>query len=71
MASLILPDWPLPVGVKACTTPRHGGVSAPPYDSLNLGTHVGDEVQEVARKRDLLVCRRCQSGWSKCMAPTC
>ncbi|MCX2958058.1 MAG: peptidoglycan editing factor PgeF, partial [Serratia symbiotica] len=39
MAPLILPDWPLPVGVKACTTTRHGGVSSPPYDSLNLGTH--------------------------------
>ncbi|QLH63651.1 purine nucleoside phosphorylase YfiH [Serratia symbiotica] len=55
MAPLILPDWPLPVGVKACTTTRHGGVSSPPYDSLNLGTHVGDEVQAVARNRDLLV----------------
>ncbi len=43
MDSLILPDWPLPAGVKACSTTRDGGVSLPPYDSLNLGTHVGDE----------------------------
>ena len=45
MNSLILPDWPLPPGVKACSTTRGGGASLPPYDSLNLGTHVGDEEQ--------------------------
>jgi len=55
MALLTLPDWPLPAGVKACTTTRHGGVSSPSYDSLNLGTHVGDEAQAVERNRDLLV----------------
>ena len=35
---------------------RHGGVSAPPYASLNLGTHVGDEPAHVAENRDR-VCR--------------
>ena len=55
MSSLILPDWPLPTGVKACSTTRGGGVSLPPYDSLNLGTHVGDEAQAVTRNRERLV----------------
>lgn len=55
MDPLILPDWPLPAGVKACSTTRHGGVSLPPYDSLNLGTHVGDEERAVAVNRQRLV----------------
>lgn len=55
MDPLILPDWPLPAGVKACSTTRHGGVSLPPYDSLNLGTHVGDEERAVADNRRRLV----------------
>ena len=55
MDPLILPDWPLPARVKACSTTRHGGVSLPPYDSLNLGTHVGDEERAVADNRQRLV----------------
>lgn len=55
MDSFILPDWPLPAGVKACSTTRHGGISLSPYHSLNLGTHVGDEAQAVARNRETLV----------------
>ena len=31
------PDWPAPAGVRALSTLRGGGVSAPPYASLNLG----------------------------------
>lgn len=34
----------------ACTT-RAGGVSLPPYDSLNLGDHVGDDPAHVATNR--------------------
>lgn len=55
MDALILPDWPIPAGVKACSTTRHGGISLPPYDSLNLGTHVGDDAQAVACNRQRLV----------------
>ncbi|CAI1948727.1 Laccase domain protein yfiH [Serratia quinivorans] len=55
MDSLILPDWPLPAGIKACSTTRHGGISLPPYDSLNLGTHVGDDAWAVADNRQRLV----------------
>ncbi|QJW57516.1 Polyphenol oxidase [Serratia plymuthica] len=54
MDSFILPDWPLPAGVKACSTTRGGGISLPPYDSLNLGTHVGDAASAVKRNRDRL-----------------
>lgn len=32
-------------------TTRTGGVSRPPYDSLNLGTHVGDDPAAVAANR--------------------
>lgn len=55
METLILPDWPLPQGVQACSTTRRGGVSLPPYDSLNLGMHVGDRPQSVQQNRECLV----------------
>lgn len=32
-------------------TSRAGGVSAAPYDSFNLGTHVGDDASDVAANR--------------------
>lgn len=47
----IIPDWPAPVTVRACTTTRHGGVSLAPYDGLNLGEHVGDAPHDVAANR--------------------
>ncbi len=49
--SWILPDWPAPPGVRALSTHRFGGVSAPPYASLNLGDHVGDSPAAVAENR--------------------
>ena len=48
---LIIPDWPAPANVRAVQTTRQGGVSLPPYDSLNLGGHVGDVPLRVARNR--------------------
>ena len=50
----LVPDWPAPVSVHAGTTTRLGGVSVAPYDSLNLGDHVGDNVAAVAANRSLL-----------------
>jgi len=38
-------------GVTAVVSTRHGGVSAAPYDSLNLGGHVGDDPEAVAENR--------------------
>jgi YfiH family protein len=54
MTAFIQPDWPAPDNVVAFTTTRQGGVSAPPYESLNLGFHVGDAPAAVAANRELL-----------------
>jgi YfiH family protein len=48
---LLRPDWPAPPQVHACTTTRIGGVSLPPYDTLNLAIHVGDDPLAVAENR--------------------
>ena len=50
----IIPDWPAPRNVHALQTTRNGGMSSTPYDSLNLGDHVGDTPLAVARNRMLL-----------------
>ena len=50
----VIPDWPAPKNVRASQTTRIGGVSSAPYDSLNLGDHVGDDPIAVARNRMLL-----------------
>ena len=47
----LTPEWSAPPGVRAAFTLRSGGVSAPPFDSLNLGAHVGDEAEAVAENR--------------------
>jgi hypothetical protein len=44
----LVPDWPVPPGVRAICTTRAGGVSLAPYDSMNLGALVGDAPQSVA-----------------------
>ena len=49
--------WPAPGRVKAVVTTRSGGCSAGPWESFNLGMHVGDDAAAVARNRELL-CRR-------------
>ncbi|WP_425929739.1 peptidoglycan editing factor PgeF [Pseudomonas sp. NyZ201] len=49
--SLLIPDWPAPAGVRACVTTRAGGVSLAPYDTFNLGDHVGDAPGAVAENR--------------------
>lgn len=53
--------WPdLPAAVSMLSTTRRGGVSVSPFDDgvggggLNLGTHVGDTAEAVARNRALL-----------------
>ena len=37
--------------VRRVTTTRAGGVSVPPYDTFNLGDHVGDDPDAVAANR--------------------
>jgi len=46
------PDLPAPVGAWMST--RQGGVSVAPWDSFNLGDHVGDAPQHVQANRQLL-----------------
>jgi YfiH family protein len=41
----------LPRGVEALVSTRQGGVSAAPYESLNLGLRVGDEGGKVVENR--------------------
>jgi polyphenol oxidase len=50
-ASLLQFDWPLPPGVHAAFTTRIGGVSAPPWDSFNVASHVADAPTDVAANR--------------------
>ncbi len=50
----LTPDWPAPPGVRALCTTRAGGASRPPYDSFNLGDHVGDDPLAVRSNRAAL-----------------
>jgi YfiH family protein len=52
--SWYVPDWPLPEGVHALQTTRVSGVSRAPWNSFNLGDHVGDCAEDVAANRALL-----------------
>ncbi|WP_455217044.1 peptidoglycan editing factor PgeF [Kaarinaea lacus] len=51
---LITPDWPAPGHVHAASTTRQGGSSQPPFDSLNMAGHVGDDPVMVAANRKKL-----------------
>lgn len=51
-------DWPAPPQVCARVSRRSGGVSSGPYASLNLGTHVGDDLAHVLENR-----RRLARDW--------
>lgn len=50
----LIPQWPAPAGVRAVFTTRQGGVSVAPYDTLNLGDHVGDSPAAVMANRLIL-----------------
>jgi hypothetical protein len=45
------PDWPAPHGVRAAFPLRAGGVSASPWEHLNVGVHVGDDPAAVVENR--------------------
>ncbi len=57
-AAWLQPAWPVPSCVGAFCTTRQGGVSQAPFDSLNLGDHVGDRPDHVAINRSR-VARAC------------
>jgi YfiH family protein len=66
VADWLIPDWPAPVGIKACVTTRAGGISLAPFDSFNLGDHVDDDPVAVAHNRALLTSRlHTQPAWLK------
>ncbi|WP_419186945.1 polyphenol oxidase family protein, partial [Azohydromonas sediminis] len=47
---MLVPAWDVD-GVGALMTTRAGGVSRPPWDTLNVGTAVGDDPAAVAENR--------------------
>lgn len=47
----LVPQWPAPQHVRALCTTRAGGISTSPWNSLNLGTHVGDDLVAVMHNR--------------------
>ncbi|QWE21494.1 peptidoglycan editing factor PgeF [Polynucleobacter sp. AP-Kolm-20A-A1] len=52
--NLITPQWAAPQNIHAFVTTRFGGVSNAPYDSLNLGDHVEDDLKSVLTNRALI-----------------
>ena len=48
------PEWDAPDNVRAVTSTRTGGFSQPPFESFNMGEHVGDRAADVARNRNHL-----------------
>lgn len=50
----LAPNWSVPENVSAFSTTRVGGGGAAPYDSFNLGLHVGDNAVVVQKNRRVL-----------------
>lgn len=48
---MIRPDWSAPECIRAAFSLRSGGVSRAPFDSLNVGVHVGDDPLAVQHNR--------------------
>lgn len=55
MNNYIKPVWPVLGNIKSFTTTRIGGCSKEPYDELNLGDHVGDNLDFVLSNRKKLM----------------
>ncbi|WP_028264118.1 polyphenol oxidase family protein [Atopobium fossor] len=51
----LLGDTACPAGVTLAFSQRHGGFSAAPYASLNVGAHVGDDPKMVQKNRELVL----------------
>jgi len=54
MPMFIIPNWPAPQNIKSFSTLRIGGVSSPPYHSLNIGVHVADKIENVIQNRQII-----------------
>jgi len=48
---MLSPSWPAPPCVCAASTTRASGHSTGPFQSFNLGAHVGDDPEAVVRNR--------------------
>lgn len=51
---ITVPSWQ-DNGLQIVFTTRQGGTSGPPYQSLNLGLHVGDDPEKVLQNRRLFM----------------
>ncbi|MFP7169047.1 peptidoglycan editing factor PgeF [Terribacillus sp. 7520-G] len=49
-----LGGWSAPDSIVSGITTKYHGVSKAPFDSLNMGLHVGDDPKDVIRNRELL-----------------
>lgn len=56
-SSFIRPNWPAPSKICAYVSTRIGGVSSPPFDSLNLGLHVQDDPVSVNQNRHIFTAK--------------
>lgn len=57
-------------GVRMAFTERTGGVSEPPYASLNLGSHVGDDLAAVTKnRRRVLAALGCAGDFERLLVP--
>ncbi|MBL4585161.1 MAG: peptidoglycan editing factor PgeF [Pseudomonadales bacterium] len=54
MNDWVVPNWPAPAQVHALVTTRNGGLSAAPWHSMNLATHVGDAPRSIEQNRKRL-----------------
>jgi YfiH family protein len=71
-ADLVVPDWPAHPAVRSLVTTRSGGVSGPPYDSLNLGIAVGDDPEAVRENRARLrTCLPAEPRWLRQVHGSC
>lgn len=52
--SVLRPGWSVPGSVRAISSTRAGGVSSAPWETLNLGSHVGDVPADVQENRGRL-----------------
>ncbi len=50
----IVPHWPAPSRVRACTTTRIGGFSEGAFSSMNLGDRTDDNIIAIAKNRNQL-----------------
>ncbi|QIB53002.1 peptidoglycan editing factor PgeF [Pseudomonas sp. OIL-1] len=66
MQSWLQAEWPAPKRVRTCITTREGGINRPPWQSFNLGDHVGDDPEHVAANRARLAAELgCEPVWLK------